>query len=173
MKFEKYFQPDYPINFYSAHPDLETAHKYVDEFYTVHCPLLEYIEIDRDSSHPHEDLSELWNEQTDGLKIGRKLMVRCFPDYDEEEKQTHRKHGTEIERSCRFSFGVLELKKNDLYPEMGDHMMFGGYEYELMRVYIKPTDLWQHTNQPLHISADAVIYRPGDKKFTKNNNKRL
>ena len=49
--------------------------------------------------------------------------------------------------------------------------LFGGYDYEIMRVYVRPTDIWQQTNQPLHISTDCVIYRPGDRKFKEGSKK--
>lgn len=173
MKFQDYIQPKYPLVFSSAYPDLQTAHVYADEFYRVHCPVLVYKEIDRDNSAPHEDLAAMWGEQVGGLKIGRKINIHSFPDYDTEEKQIHKKHATEVERAIRFAFGLLELQRCDVYPEMGDHIEFAGYEYEIMKVYVLAMDIWQQTNQPMHVSADAIIYRPGDSKHSQHDKKRI
>ena len=171
MKFDHFLNKLYPLVFSSALPDLEMAHKYADEFYTVHCPEAVYKEVDRDSSQPHEQLSNLWGEQLGGLKIGRQFQIRTFPEITTEEQQKHTKRGTEITRDVRFNFGILELKRRDLYPEMGDLIEYGGYMYELIRVYVKPESLWMHTGQPLHVAADGVIYRPGDVKHAPGESK--
>jgi hypothetical protein len=171
MKFNEFFQPHYPLVFSPTVIDLERSHQYVDEFYRVHCPRMQFQEIDRKQSTNNEDLSKLWGENVGGFKVGRDLHIHMFPDYNVEERQIHKKHATEIEREIRFSVGILQLKAVDLYPEMGDHVLYGGYNYEIYRVYVRPDDLFQHHNLPLHVSMDAVIYRPGDRVHRRSENK--
>jgi hypothetical protein len=165
MKFDHFINHLYPDVFSTAIKDLYVAHQYANEYYRSYCPVIVYKELDRKSSMPNQDLASLWGEQAGGLRIGRTLQIKLYPDFNVEERQTHMKFGaTEITREVRFAAGILELKRVDLYPEMGDHIEYGGYEYEITRVYVRTEDLWQQTNQPLHVSMDAYIYRPGDVK---------
>lgn len=172
MKFDqsKELKPQYEIAFTGMY-DIDTAHVYNREFYEKHCPEVEYIEIDRDDSQTNSELSNFWGEQVGGLKVSRRVNVRAFPQFTEAPSQYHRKHAVEIDHDVVFDLGVGILKDLDLWPEMGDHISYMGFDYEIIRVRIDPERLWLHTNSPLHVSLDAVVYRPGDSKFEEGGNR--
>lgn len=174
MKLSEFQDPRYDILFTTAGVkdnkrggDYEMALEYAEEFYRVHCPDVEFLEIDRAESSPEGELTNLWNEQVGGLKIKRRLNLKVFPDYATEERQTHKKMAVELEQEIRFAYSMWHLRKFDLFPEMGDHVVYKKIDYEIMRVYVRPEDLWQQTNAPLYVSCLANIYRPGDRRPSK------
>ena len=142
--------------------DVETAHTYSDEFLRVHCPLLPYKELDRKESSDLTELSKQWGEQLGGLEFSRELNVRVFPQFDQPLKRVHTVRGNEINRGIKLYFGILELRRQNLFPTPGDHVIYGNLDYEIVDTYCEPQNLWQQTNTPLWITVDAVIYRFGD-----------
>jgi hypothetical protein len=178
MKLSEFQDTHYDIAFVTAgqhdrlkNQDYEESLSYAEEFYRVHCPSVEYLEVDRKNSSPNGELTNLWGEQVGGLRIARKLDLKVFPDYATEEQQKHKKQALELEQEIRFSYSMWYLRQFDLFPEVGDHIVYKRLDYEIMRVYVRPEDLWQQTNAPLYVSCFASIYRPGDRKADKNLNR--
>jgi hypothetical protein len=145
--------------------DYEGALTYQEEYYRVHCPELVYKELDRQESSPSGALSDLWNEAVEGLRFKREIKMKMFPEFATEERQVHRKHAVESEHDVRFVLSMYNLREVDLYPEVGDHVIYRMADYEIIRVYVDPQHLWLHTNAPLYVSAMANLYRPGDRRM--------
>ena len=183
MKFTDYHNPSYRVSLVDfdpvrVSPDYATLCAYGDEFYRVHCPQLVYYELDKRNATmnsagvvPGEaapsnavELAALWGEQVGGLQFSRQLGLYGYPSYSEGRKHQLTAHGLEIEQLIRFSFGMVELQRNDVFPQIGDMIDYLGLRYTALEVYVRTEDLFQQTGLPLHVTVDSVIYRFGDSK---------
>ena len=183
MKFGAYSNPAYPIKFeefdpLKISPDYATLLKYGDEFYRVHCPSLPYYELDKRATSANSagviagekgvskasEIAAIWGEQVGGLEFSRKLNLIGYPSYSEGRKHQLTARGLEIEQLIRLSVGLLELKRDDLFPSIGDQFDYLELRYTVLDVYVRPEDVFIQTGLPLHITIDSVIYRFGDAK---------
>src|SRR6516162_8288502 len=183
MRFGDYHNPSYPLNWQEFDPirvsiDYATLCGYADEFYNVHCPAVTYYELDKRNSTmnsagtvPGEAplakasrIAQLWGEQVGGLQFSRQLNIYGYPSYSEGRRHQLTARGLEIKQLIRFSFGLLELQRKDIFPSLGDQVDYLGLRFSVLDVYVRPEDIYIHTGLPLHITADSVIYRIGDSK---------
>jgi hypothetical protein len=183
VKFGAYSHPAYKIKFeefdpLKISPDYATLLKYGDEFYRVHCPPLPYYELDKRATSANSagviagapgvskasEIAQIWGEQVGGLEFSRKLNLTAYPSYSEGRKHQLTARGLEIEQLIRLSVGLLELKRDDLFPSIGDQFDYLELRYTVLDVYVRPEDVFIQTGLPLHITIDAVTYRFGDSK---------
>jgi hypothetical protein len=186
MHFNDYSNPEYKIrwvnwNDYVKKPenqDYSTLLNYADEFYRMHCPAITYYELDKRATSlnsagviPGESapstaskLSTLWGEQVGPMQFSRKMDVHAFPSYSEGRKHMHTARGLEIEQLIRFSFGLVELQRKDIFPNIGDQVDYLGLRYTILDVYTKPEDIFMQVGLPMHITIDSAIFRFGDAK---------
>ena len=183
MRFGDYHNPAYRLRWAEFDPiriskDYHTLLGYGDEFYTVHCPAVVYYELDKRNSSmnsagvvPGEkplskasSIAQLWGEQVGGLSFSRQLNLYGYPSYSEGRRHQLTARGLEIKQLIRFSFGLIELQRKDIFPSLGDQIDYLGLRYNVLDVYVRPEDIYIQTGLPLHITADSVIYRFGDSK---------
>jgi hypothetical protein len=183
VRFGDYSSPQFNIKFVDfdpvhINPDYATLLTYSDEFYRVHCPAVAYYELDKKattnnsagviagSNIPSVSVQKamLWGEQVGGLKFARQLNLQGYPSYSEGRKHQLTARGLEIEQLVRYSVGMLELQRKDIFPQIGDQFQYLGLRYSVLDVYIRPEDIFQQTGLPLHVTIDSVIYRFGDSK---------
>jgi hypothetical protein len=184
MHFLAHHDVSYPIawvnwnDFVQKSPDYYTLLQYADQFYTVHCPAITYYELNKRATSmnsagviPGEDapstaskLAMLWGEQIGKMQFSRKLDIFAFPSYSEGRKHVHTARGLEIEQLIRFSFGLIELQRKDIFPSIGDQILYLGLRYTVLDVYVKPEDIYLQVGLPLHITVDSAIWRFGDSK---------
>jgi hypothetical protein len=144
----------------------------------MHCPALPYYELDKRATSGNSagviagekgvskasEIAQIWGEQIGGLEFSRKLNLIGYPSYSEGRKHQLTARGLEIEQLIRLSVGLLELKRDDLFPSIGDQVDYLDLRYTVLDVYVRPEDIFIQTGLPLHITIDAVIYRFGDAK---------
>ena len=183
MRFGDYHNPAYRLRWSEFDPiriskDYNTLLGYGDEFYTVHCPEIVYYELDKRNSTmnsagvvPGEaalskasTVAQLWGEQVGGLNFSRQLNLQGYPSYSEGRRHQLTARGLEIKQLIRLSFGLIELKRKDIFPSLGDQLDYLGLRYNVLDVYVRPEDIYIQTGLPLHITVDSVVYRFGDSK---------
>ena len=118
-----------------------------------------------------DDLLILWGDQAGPMRFSRSFGVEgsppgilMWPEYSGARKHLHSQRGLEIEQFIVAHFPMLGLKEADLFPSIGDQLDYLGLRYTILDVYTKVENLFENTGLPLHISADAAIYRFGDSK---------
>jgi hypothetical protein len=183
VRFGDYHNPSYRLRWSEFDPirisqDYNTLLGYGDEFYTVHCPEVVYYELDVRNSTGNSAgvvpgqaplskasvVAQLWGEQVGGLHFSRQLNLHGYPSYSEGRRHQLTARGLEIKQLIRFSLGLIELQRKDIFPSLGDQLDYLGLRYNVLDVYVRPEDIYIQTGLPLHITVDAVIYRFGDSK---------
>ena len=162
MKFNEQQFFIFDVNFIGIE-DLPQVWDLQEEWYNRHTPTVIYKELARETSsseHPTE-VDYLWNEPQDGnLMFERVIKIRSHTVFPE-NKPTHTKWGTEDLRQDTFYFGLRLLEKADLFPTMGDHIIFSGNTYEVRQVVLEPENFWTEINVPLHITCRCDKFRFG------------
>lgn len=183
MRFGDFHSPQYNIKWSdfdptAISPDYATLLELSDEFYRVHCPTVDYYELDKINSTKNSAgavpgrqtpsnatvLSSLWGEHVGAMQFSRKLGVCGFPSYSEGRRHMLNARGLEIEQLVRFSCGLTELQRKDIFPSIGDQINYLGLRFTVLEVYVRPEDIYMQTGLPLHITVDSAIYRFGDSK---------
>jgi len=136
------------------------------EWYQKHTPLITYKELAREGfSRRPTVVDKLWYEPYEGkLTFERAFKVRAhtvFPD----NKPTHFNRGTEDIRQDTFYFGLRMLELVDVFPSMGDHLIFDANAYEIRQVVLEPDNFWGETNIPLHVTCRCDKFRYGGNKI--------
>ena len=165
MRFQSQNTFEYSIKFIGS-PDLPMVWRLQKEWYVKHCPLVTFKELARERYDPHPtSVDRLWNEPACGTLIfHRRLLVRSHVVFPADEDK-HTKRGVEEIRNDTFYFGLNLLEEADLYPYIGDHIVFSGVEYVVQKVKLDPENFWGHTNIPLHVTCNCERYRYGDARI--------
>jgi hypothetical protein len=133
------------------------------EWYLRHCPEVTYKELAREGYNARPTtVDRLWNEPNCGtLLFDRRLCLRTHVTFPSDEDR-HSKRAVEEVRDDTFYFGVNLLEEADLWPFIGDHIVFTGVEYVVQEVRLDPENFWGHTNIPLHVTCLCERFRYGD-----------
>lgn len=152
----------FDIKFIGA-PDLPMQWSMQREWYERHCPLVTYKELAREDHNAIPTrVDRLWNEPECGTRIfDRILNIRAHVVYPAPE-DVHTKRGVEENRNTTFYFGVNMLEEADIWPFIGDHIVFDRQEYVIQAPTLDPDNRWGHSNMPLHVTCATERYRYGD-----------
>jgi hypothetical protein len=163
LKFSDQRFFDYDLKFVNG-SDLPQIFAITKEWYTRMCPRCEYWELAREfTGNPSPtDVDTLWGEPSDGVKkFGRKLEINAHPKIADQQ-QIHTRYGLVDKRPDTFQFGVSVLRDLDLWPEVGDLVLWMGNAFEILKVLIKPENRFIHTSIPIHVTCETKRYQMGD-----------
>ena len=150
------------IKFIGA-PDLPMVWSLQKEWYERHCPNITFKEVARERHNAQPTMIDnLWHEPECGTKIfDRILLLRSHVVYPADQ-DVHSKRAVEEVRNDTFYFGTNILEEVDLWPTIGDHIVFHLVEYVIQQVVLDPENMWGHTDVPLHVTCKTERYRYGD-----------
>lgn len=74
----------------------------------------------------------------------------------------YRQMGAERKQAIILYFGILNLHSVDYWPRIGDEFNYRGVLYEISLVHVDPTDYWQQTGWPMHVTCHARQIQFGD-----------
>ena len=161
MRFNQQKLFEYNTEFITS-ADLSMVFSLQREWYKSHCPVIQYKELAREgSSRMPTDVDKLWMEPVDGIhKFERILSMRALTTF-QANAWTHSKFGMENIRKDTFMFGLSLLKESDVFPDVGDQIIFNGVAYLIVNVVLNPDDHWAMTNIPLHVRCETEKFRYG------------
>jgi len=166
MRFHEQAIFEYNIEFINS-TELPHIFAMLSEWYKTQTPCVQYKEVARERDElRHTEVDTLWKEPVDGeTRFSRIIDIRSNVTFDRNSWH-HGKFGTENRRDIVCYFGLPILEEADLFPLIGDHIVYNGDVYVITNVPIQAENHWAHTNIPVNITCECTKFRFGMNKIT-------
>ena len=118
-------------------------------------------------------MDDLYNEPASRHKEFLRLL--SIPAKIDQEKVSlkRRNEGPERKQNVVLGVGIMNLLELDYWPRIGDEFTFRNILHEISLVHIDPSDYWQQSGWPLHVTIKARQVQFGDWPLSSRSHERL
>lgn len=136
--------------------DFRLAFDMVREYYSNY-PVIEFRELKTNIEDDAIEVDPLWSEPSSlKLEFSRVLKLRAILKLGEEKKKVT-KEGAQRTYDLRAHIGLPSAFDSDYWPKPGDELLFRGVIHSITHVHVLPTDYFQNTGIPIHLTIDTAI----------------
>lgn len=136
--------------------DFDEMFQIIREYYSNY-PAISFRELRTATGENPIVVDELWHEPASlKLDFNRSMKLRAKIDLGE-DRIKHSQTGISKTYDLKLFLGLPILHDADYWPRIGDELSWRGTIHTISQVKIAPTDYFQQSALPLHVTVEALI----------------